>query len=366
MFRDEAGLYGLKNSNRNFKSKDAWGKNQFNSSFPAALCCYMESKAIKAKYLKIHNGEPFVDEVEIKDIFGANHDQIQFDFESQYSPFEKYFSDPDSFPRTDLVTKNKENMDFLCDLEMKLSVLPDSTTSGLDDSQYGCEIVVRPTTIAYLACNLHRGLKNKDIISTIEIDDWTNTELVLKNIDNIRNNILNISNEIESNQKTFLIQPIWKTKIVGENQWKLHENAYDVFGWSDACFARLIYDISGGVEKEITRPVRTIIWLYKMLLEIKEKGSFNYSKIIDDLSYGTKNDKAFAVAGYVTNKYMRCERLTNPIIKSTETNNIILGSGEKFLQPERRLDAIIANSNGLFNKKHNDSQQMFDFMKLNN
>ena len=34
-----AGLFGLTNSNRDFGKADAWGKNQFNSSFPAALSC---------------------------------------------------------------------------------------------------------------------------------------------------------------------------------------------------------------------------------------------------------------------------------------------------------------------------------------
>ena len=30
-------LYGIKNSNRDFSNADAWGKNQFNSSFPASF-----------------------------------------------------------------------------------------------------------------------------------------------------------------------------------------------------------------------------------------------------------------------------------------------------------------------------------------
>ncbi|MFR9502798.1 MAG: HindVP family restriction endonuclease, partial [Rikenellaceae bacterium] len=39
-------LFGLKYSNRDFSNKDAWGKNQFNSSFPASLLVYMYSKDI--------------------------------------------------------------------------------------------------------------------------------------------------------------------------------------------------------------------------------------------------------------------------------------------------------------------------------
>lgn len=40
------GLFGLERSNRDFEDKEAWGENQFNSSFPAALACYMHSKGV--------------------------------------------------------------------------------------------------------------------------------------------------------------------------------------------------------------------------------------------------------------------------------------------------------------------------------
>ncbi|WP_164674548.1 HindVP family restriction endonuclease [Spirulina subsalsa] len=48
-------LFGLKYSNRDFSLKKYWGKNQFNSSFPAALCCYLDFKEIPANYLKIQH-----------------------------------------------------------------------------------------------------------------------------------------------------------------------------------------------------------------------------------------------------------------------------------------------------------------------
>ncbi|MGP1576725.1 MAG: HindVP family restriction endonuclease [Treponema sp.] len=48
-------LYGIKNSNRDFSNADTWGKNQFNSSFPASLVCYMDSKNLDLNYLSIKN-----------------------------------------------------------------------------------------------------------------------------------------------------------------------------------------------------------------------------------------------------------------------------------------------------------------------
>ncbi|MEA5421168.1 HindVP family restriction endonuclease [Spirulina sp. CCNP1310] len=49
-------LFGLNNCNRDFLMKESWGKNQFNSSFPVALCCYLHHKGFLANYLKIKNG----------------------------------------------------------------------------------------------------------------------------------------------------------------------------------------------------------------------------------------------------------------------------------------------------------------------
>lgn len=85
-----------------------------------------------------------------------------------------------------------------------------------------------------------------------------------------------------------------------------------------------------------------------MLLDICIHSRCDYKDIIDKLSYNTKNDKAFASAGNVTNPYMSCENLTYPRIKKNEIKNIILGGGQNLLSPERRFDAIVFNSPELF------------------
>ena len=85
-----------------------------------------------------------------------------------------------------------------------------------------------------------------------------------------------------------------------------------------------------------------------MLLDIKTLGKFDHEAIIDNLSYNTKNDKAFASSGNITNSYMSCARLTTPIVTKAEIKKIILGGGQNLLSPERRFDAIIFNSPELF------------------
>ena len=85
-----------------------------------------------------------------------------------------------------------------------------------------------------------------------------------------------------------------------------------------------------------------------MLSDFVNYGSFNHEKITNQLLYGTRNDKAFAISGNRTNKFMRCKNLEKPRVKKSSLKKIILNGGQNFLSPERRLDAIIYNTTNLF------------------
>jgi hypothetical protein len=150
-------------------------------------------------------------------------------------------------------------------------------------------------------------------------------------------------------QEPILMQPVWKTN--GKSP-KLADNCLDVFIWSNFAFTQLFVDVARGELSEganrITRQVRTIIWLFKMIYDFSKQCQINHSKIIDELSYNTKNDKAFAVSGRITRRYMSCPELTKPRIDQKEIKKIILGGGQNLLSPERRFDAIIYNSPELF------------------
>ena len=342
-------LFGLNKTNRDFTQRETWGKNQFNSSFPAALCCFLASKNMQANYLAISKGKLNPSLIQIKDVFGIRSDDkdTYFAFESQHTPYQKFVVG--SLPRTDLVVQKESTGECLSGLEVKLTALPDNTTCDLDEGLYGSEIVVRPDTIVYLACSIAAGLSEKlgDILPTIKIKDWSEASLVLAKIHSIVNAIESLSVVLEEDQKAFLLQPIWKT--IGKSP-ELAENCLDMFVWSDAGFSNFISSIANKKTDApgITRQTRTAIWLYKMLSDIKDNKKFNHERIIDNLSYNTKNDKAFASAGNVTNKYMSCQRLIKPVIKKSEIKEIILGGGQNLLSPERRFDAILFNSPGLF------------------
>ncbi len=222
-------LFGLKNSNRNFSKKESWGKNQFNSSFPAALCCYLHQKSEAANYLKIENGVFSHSELTIEDAFRIKPDSqdAYYAFESPHTPFQKYVIG--TLPRTDLVIQNRATNQCLAGIEVKLTALPDNTTCDLNSDSYGSEIVVRPDTIVYLACSIAKGLGDEigDIIGTqVKVDDWSDAKLVLPNISWILNSLNVLYKRLENKQSPFLLQPIGKTE--GKSP-QLSDQCLDVF-----------------------------------------------------------------------------------------------------------------------------------------
>ncbi len=107
-------------------------------------------------------------------------------------------------------------------------------------------------------------------------------------------------------QSPLVMQPIWKTQ--GKTP-KLAENCLDVFVWSDLAFVRLFAKVAKAEvrENKITRQIRTLIWLFKMLYDFSKDGQVNHARTIDALSYNTKNDKAFALSGRITRSFMQGE-----------------------------------------------------------
>lgn len=98
----------------------------------------------------------------------------------------------------------------------------------------------------------------------------------------------------------------------------------------------------------VSRPIRTVVWLVKMLYDFNRTGMVNAGDIMDRLSYGPKNDKAIALNGNVTNKYIQGQHILNPRVSKFEIKTIIQGDGVKFLSPERRFDSSIVNDPDLY------------------
>jgi hypothetical protein len=348
-------LFGLDNTNRDFSAKESWGKNQFNSSFPASLSCYLDSKSIRLNYIINSGSETQIVLRSFASLLGVDEGTLKdcrFDFEWPYDQYRSYCNNGD-LPRTDLVISSSITSKQIAGLEVKLTALPDNITCDLSDEEYGSEIVIRPDTIVYLACSVAARLGgvlrdidefNNQSISWLEHDI---TSDILKSFSVALSEAISLMNE--QDQTPFLLHPIWKTD--GKSP-ALCENCLDVFLWSDAAFVSMIIDAARvqNFSGKITRQIRTLIWLFRMVRDINLYGQMNHKSIIDELSYNTKNDKAFASSGKITNRYMSCERLTVPIITASEIKNIILDGGQFMLSPERRFDAVLTNAKGIFDE----------------
>lgn len=350
-------MFGLNNSNRDFSNAESWGKNQFNSSFPASLLCYMGTNELAPVYITLNKKLNIIHEkIPAKDIFGLEplSKDLYFGFESNFTPYTPLVIG--NLPRIDLVTIDTSRGSNTClrGLEIKLTALPDHQTCDLKEDQYGCEIVVRPDTIVYLALSVADAFKSKRKELKKYFDPIINTKLNWENMQDVESLLPGMCDQIDSFvkdnielQKPFMIQPIWKTE---GKYLRLKKDCFDAFVWSDFAFTRLFIDStkSHTNANNITRHMRTTAWLTKMLSEFAVSGKIKFQWIIDHMTYNTKNDKAFASGGLITYPYMKSQELTKPRVDKYAIKKIILGGGEKFLSPERRLDAAILSSRDLF------------------
>lgn len=347
------GLFGLENSNRDFSQEESWGKNQFNSSFPASLACFMFSKGMDPIYIELgSNLRVAHKEIPLKQVFGLDPliKNLHFSFESVFSPFLPYIIG--TLPRIDLVTIDSScrPVRFLRPIEIKLTALPDNQTCETHPDQYGSEIVVRPDTICYLALQISMIYSKEtrtlyDFLAPVMSKpiNWADEEKVAPLVPEV---IKCLDQALKAKlpfQSAFMLQPVWKTK--GKSL-ILEDNCYDIFVWSDFAFTRLFIDQARQQARDdnLTRHMRTVVWLAMELFEFTKTKKINHKRVIDNYTYNTKNDKAFACGGQVTNPYMKNPCLVKPRVKKEATKFIIRGGGERFLSPERRLDSAIMNT----------------------
>ena len=332
------GLFGQKNSNRNYGAGQGWGKNQFNSSFPASLVAYMSSKGLQPVYVCLDKNLNVAHKfISGEELFGLDplSDKLYYSFETSFPPYEQYVVGLKSKEHIDLVLFSMEDgKKALRGLEIKLTALPDSTTRNYEDDKQSCEVVVRNPTVCYMACGICEQYKTakqkerlRELLSGVpNIDHWNEQSSVGPHYTAIRDAVVRVMADMVKHQIPIMIQPIWKTDKLSPKTNK-----------------------DGTVKYTISRFNRTVVWLYRMLFDyVTYNGVFDYAKITSLMSSGGKNDKAFAPNGKATYPYLKSKELTHPRIGKDEIKNIIQGNGQLLLQPERRFDAIIVNTPGLF------------------
>lgn len=349
------GLFGQKHSSRDYRYEDSWGKNQFNSSFPASLVAYMGSKGLSPVFICTNrNNEIIHRSITAAKLFGIDplSENAYYDYEAGYYPYEQFYT-ANKKEKIDLVMIDRSTSTPLSGLEVKLTTLPDNTTKDLPDSEYGSEIVVRSPTILFVACSIcacynspSKKMKLHKMLNTIgeEIRDWSEIRQVVPHYEAIKRAILCVSRDLTDKQVPLIMQPIWKTD---RKLTDLEEKCLDVFVWSNLSVIQMALRETN-TENDISRNQRTIIWIYKMLWDFTLFDKFNYTSIVNQLSYKYKTDKAFAISGKLTNPFLKSRELIYPRISKFEIKNIILGDGQKLLRPERRFDAYLVSHPELF------------------
>ena len=350
-------LYGIENSNR--CSENLWGKNEFNSTFPIALCCYMRDQNVHPVYVSVtsrHEISAGDETIRIEDLFGTAESgaKVRFEFETQYEPYQDFSSS--LIPSIDVVVKD-ENGNFCRPIEVKLTVVPDSTTANDDERFWSPEIVVRPVSSAYAVMSLWESIKDnpavrqqiKDALDPVcqNMRSWNHQQEVISKRLQMASALKQALQFLQPHQRPYLMQPIWKTKGIKA---ELADQCLDVFCWSDLAVVKLplmpLSKNSPPVDsdrqpKTVSRTLRETARHVRSLYMLCTADRFNYEQIYAEMSLGSQTDKAFAISGSNSIRYLFHPRLGKPQFPPQVLSKLILNGGESRLRPERRFDAAV-------------------------
>lgn len=341
------GLFGIEHSNR--APDDHWGKNCFNSSFPAATASYMMANNIPAIYINlVEEGNQLkvvATEIPIREVFNCGNrlpTDLFFAFESVFEPYQEYSFDP--IDGIDLVIKDTSGC-FLAPLEVKLTVLPDNTTYRKPEDQWGSEMVVRSATTSYCALGMYDAIKDdaRDVRAIFEeacssIQSWDNDFEMTHKIPNLCRSLDVFQKRYYHKQKPLLMQTLWKTQ--GKSP-LLADQAFDIVVWSDYAFSRLFVDGSYEAADTMSRPMRASARLARCLWELSKSGKIRVVDIYRQMAFGNQTDKEFAVPGVKWKAYVSSPRTARPILPKDAVNSIIEEGYIEKLSPERRFDQTL-------------------------
>lgn len=347
-----AGLYGLTHSNR--AGNDLWSKNRFNSSFPMALCCWLRDHEVPALVLEA-DGKSRVSIVArpVPHLFGlARGLEPHFQFESTFAPFSALCTD-EVGPKTDVVISphtDEQDRAPVRALEVKLTVIPDNTTCRNPEAEWAPELVFRPATVGTATLGLFVSAKRekarlREILRPhhTKFQNWASHVEASKRLPAALDALTTIVQELHAVQQPLIVQPVWRT----DGGTGLAADAFDVFAWTDFAFLQLVIDLASreaAAPSDTSGPKRTqraALQMARMLYELAASEQTDPRRVFDEMVYGKQSDKAFAVSGAISRKYLKHDRLAKPAIPRTALRDLFVGDGFQQLSPEKRLDATI-------------------------
>lgn len=131
-------LYGVTEANSTRHGPSLWGKNQFNSTFPLALCLWMRDHNQPPVAVIEDGGQIVTSDArwQMSDVIGPAG--CHYAFESPFEPYAGYCRD--ALDNIDLIVSANDQP--LRPLEVKLTVVPDSGTAADDSDKWASEMVM--------------------------------------------------------------------------------------------------------------------------------------------------------------------------------------------------------------------------------
>ena len=280
-------------------------------------------------------------------VVGRKQDNPHFHFEESFAPYALFSRN--QVDHIDLVVSIGGK--HVVPLEVKLTVVPDNTTSAMDEKDWAPELVMRPVSSAHAMMGVASSLMEpgngeikSDVVAALrptynKISTWTNAAEILHNNLEIAEALARTIQIAEKIQRPFLLQPIWRTK--GQSL-ELCKQCFDVFVWSDVSVISIparesLRSSSEGMTRWLRETARHVRSLYDLL----SVGDYDYSGIYKGMPLGLQTDKSFALGGRKSIVYLRHRRLVEPILNRNVLSELILYGGEGELKPERRFDAAV-------------------------
>ena len=349
----EPRLFGIAKSNR--PHSQMWGKNCFNSAFPAALACYMHSQGIQPVYIcaTAESGRNLAvenREISVSKVFGApdrvSNEDLYFSFETKFFPYLRHLQDPAELDGADLVIRHGD--DWLRALQIKLTVVPDETTNKEDPEKWAPEVVLRPADTCSCALGIYADVADRASeveaifrASCADIQHWDNRTEISQKREQLFKSVEEFLSTFQHLQKPYLLHPIWMTE---GKQPILAAKAFDLFVWSDyALMTAYLRQAEAESKGAINRATRAVVRFARTQYElaVSAHGKIRVRPIYREMDFGKQTDKEIAMSGKMTRKYMTSSRRASPILPPDVLKEIILHGGHKKLSPERRFDQTV-------------------------
>lgn len=345
---------GMEYTNRH-DLPDLMSKNNFTTEAPLIFSMFIHKilntgpMVIKAVQGDDGSLGTCAEQESLTSVLGIDPDRASFSFETSYEGYNR-FALHQHADRSDVVVLDRNTNEHRSAFEVKLCVIPNSSTAEKTHDEQGLEIVVRPSTIEQLAFSIAdtygdsgRSELNRLIVEKLGGNaqgyQWSDENYMLRHMEDIREAVTSIATMKIEQQKPFALIGIWRTH--GQSE-LLEDHCFDTFAWTNLAFLQLLN--SRPTRNRLSRPDRSLIWLVKALYDFSVQGIVDFNQAHSEITFGTQTDKAGSFAGKSTSKFMECERFIHPLISRADIPRMLPPECVQCLKPERRLDAALKNA----------------------